>query len=390
MRKVNKAYKFRLYPNAAQQHFFWETFSATRFVWNKMLYDRIEHFKETGKSTTVYPTRYKDEHPWLKAVDSLALSNVQLQISAAYREFFKVKKHSYTQKTIERAKRQNRTLTFYNYEKHPKFKSKKRNDWKSYTTNNQNETILVTDRCIKLPKVGLVRCKFHRQIPSDAIIKSATVSQMPTGKYYVSVLVNIENNIHPVEPKTFIGLDFSMKELYVDSFGNAANYPHFYRQAEVRLAQAQRRLASMEKSSSNYKKQRLRVAALHEKIANQRKDFLHKQSNLITKNYDAVCIEDLNMKGMAQALNFGKSVSDNGWGMFTRFLEYKLSWSGRYLVKVNKWFPSSKLCSVCGTVHDSLALSDRTWTCEGCGTHHDRDINAAINIRNEGMEMLAA
>lgn len=192
----------------------------------------------------------------------------------------------------------------------------------------------------------------------------------------------------PVEPKNIVGLDFSMKELFVSSDGDFANYPRYYRQALEKLEKEQRKLSKSQKVSRNRNKQRIKVARLHEKVANQRKDFLHKLSRKITNSYDAVCLEDLNMQGMSQALNFGKSVSDNGWGMFTVFLSYKLLEAGKQLVKIDKWFPSSKTCSCCGTVKSQLSLSERTYSCE-CGFVCDRDINAAINIRNQVKLLLA-
>ena len=355
-----------------------------------MLYDKMEHFRETGKTKTIYPASYKTENPWLKKVDSLALSNVQLNLQKAFAEFFKINDHRYTDKTIERAKRQGRDLTVYYLEKHPKFKSKKSNTWFSYTTNNKNGTINIEDKHIKLPKIGLVRCKVHRKIHNGCEIKSATVSMTTTGKFYVSVLVEYECEIKLVSPETSTGLDFSMRELYVDHENYCPAFHRFYRESEAKLAREQRRLSKMEKGSNNYHKQKRKVARIHEKIANQRKDFLHKESDSITKDYDVVCVEDLDMKAMAQALNFGKSVSDNGWGMFSRMLDYKQLRSGHYFVKIERQYPSSKLCHVCGGKNEYLELSDRVWVCDICGTHHLRDQNAAINIRNRGLEILAA
>lgn len=181
-----------------------------------------------------------------------------------------------------------------------------------------------------------------------------------------------------------------MKELYVASDASSACYPRYYRQALCKLAKEQRKLSKCLKGSNNRNKQRVKVAKLHEKAANQRKDFLHKLSRQITNAYDAVCIEDLNMQGMSQALNFGKSVADNGWGMFTGFLSYKLKEQGKQLIEIDKWFPSSKMCSNCGSVKKKLELSERVYCCENCGSAIDRDYNASINIRNEGMRLLPA
>ena len=387
---MNKAYKYRLYPNSSQQEYFSGCFAAARFIWNKMLYDRMEYYKETGKSKTITPACYKAENPWLKKADSLALANVQLDLDRAYRAFFVVGSHRYTNKTIAKARRQGRELSFYDLEKHPKFKSKKDDTWRSYTTNNQNGTVAIIDKHIRLPKIGLVRCKVHRMIPDGCTIKPATISQNSTGKYYVSVLVECDSSAVSVAPESAIGLDFSMRELYVDNEGRCPEFRRYFRASEEKLSREQRRLSGMVKGSNNYYKQKTKIAKVHEKITNQRKDFLHKESDSITKGHDVVCVEDLDMKAMAQALNFGKSVSDNGWGMFTRFIEYKQEWRGHHFVKVERLFPSSKLCHVCGWKNDELTLSDREWDCKQCGTHHLRDQNAAINIMDRGLEILSA
>lgn len=364
---ANKAYKFRIYPNAEQMVLFAKTFGCVRFIYNRMLADKIKHYDETKQKLNNTPAQYKTEFVWLKEVDSLALSNAQMNLQKAYNNFFRSPKTGF-----------------------PKFKSKHRNR-NSYTTNNQKGSVSIENGCIKLPKIGLVKLKQHRQIPVDYKLKSVTISQTPSGKYYASVLFAYENQIHEKNLQSFLGLDFSMHELYRDSDGNEPAYPRYYRQAEKRLAREQRKLSLMQKCSNNRNKQRIKVARLHEKVANQRKDFLHKQSRQITNAYDCVCIEDLNMKAMAQALNFGKSVSDNGWGMFTIFLKYKLEDSGKKLVKVGKFFASSQICSCCGYKNTDIKnLSIRAWDCPQCGTHHDRDVNAAINIRNEGMRLVTA
>ena len=234
-----------------------------------------------------------------------------------------------------------------------------------------------------------MKLKQHRQISSDYKLKSVTISQTPSGKYYASVLFGYENQVQEQDLHNFLGLDFSMHELYKDSNGNEPAYPKYYRRAEKKLKREQRKLSLMRKGSENRNKQRKKVAKLHEKVANQRKDFLHKQSRQITNVYDCVCIEKLDMKAMSQCLNFGKSVSDNGWGMFVNFLQYKLEESGKKLIKVDKFFASSQICNVCGYKNTAAKnLSIREWDCPDCGTHHDRDVNAAINIRNEAMRLV--
>jgi putative transposase len=332
-----------------------------------MLADKIKHYEETKEKLNNTPAQYKAEYPWLKEVDSLALANAQLNLQTAYSNFFSNPKIGF-----------------------PKFKSKHKSR-KSYTTNNQKGSVRIENGYLKLPKIGLVRLKQHRNIPTDYVLKSVTVSQTPSGKYYASILFEYENQVQEQTLQNFLGLDFSMHELYRDSNGNEPEYPRYYRQSEKKLKREQRKLSLMQKGSANREKQRVKVAKLHEKVANQRKDFLHKQSRQIVNVYDCVCIEDLDMKAMSQALNFGKSVSDNGWGMFTAFLKYKLEEQGKRLQKVDKFFASSQTCSCCGYVNKEMKnLSIRAWDCPECGTHHDRDVNAAINIRNEGMRIATA
>ena len=301
-------------------------------------------------------TALKKEKEFLKDVDSISLQQSLRHLDTAFQNFFKTQKTGF-----------------------PKFKSKKNNN-NSYSTICVNNNIKLENGTISLPKIGKVKVRQHRSIPKNYILKSVTVSQTPSGKYYVSILFEYENQVPKTESQKFLGLDFSMHELYVASDGTSANYPRFYRQALKKLEREQRKLSKMQKGSNNRNKQRIKVARLHEKVANQRKDFLHKQSRQITNAYDCVCIEDLNMKAMSQAMNFGKSVADNGWGMFTTFLQYKLEEAGKQLVRIDKFFASSQLCSVCGYQNSHTKdLSIREWTCPCCKTHHNRDINAAVN-----------
>ena len=365
---MNKAYKFRIYPNETQRILFAKTFGCVRFIYNKMLEDKIEYYNQTKEKLNNTPAQYKAEFEWLKEVDSLALANAQMNLQKAYNNFFSnPKKYGF-----------------------PKFKSKHRSQ-KSYTTNNQKGSVKIENGYIQLPKTGLVKIKQHRNIPDDYKIKSVTISQNAGGKYFASVLFEYEEEIAEKKLENFIGLDFSMHELYIDSNGNCPEFPRYYRLSEKKLKKEQRKLSKMVKGSTNREKQRIRVAKLHEKVANQRKDFLHKQSRQIANVYDCVCIENLNMQAMAQLLNFGKSVSDNGWGMFTAFLKYKLEELGKRLVKIDKFFASSQICSACGYQNPNTKdLSVREWICPCCQTHHNRDVNAVVNIRNEGMKIALA
>ena len=362
---ANKAYKFRLYPNKEQEILFNKTFGCVRFIFNKMLGDKIEYYKETKEKLNNTPAQYKKEFEWLKEVDSLALANAQMNLQTAYNNFFRSPKTGF-----------------------PKFKSKKRSNL-SYTTNNQGGTISIIDKQIKLPKIGLVKMKQHRIIPSEQKIKSATISKTPSGKYYISILVEYDfiPPIISLDKNKALGLDYASHSFYVDSQNREADYPKFYRIALDKLAKEQRKLSLMKYSSNNYYKQKLKVAKLHEHISNQRKDWIHKLSTELANEYDYICVEDINMQNMAQSLKLGKSTNDNGFGMFRTILGYKLSERGKKLIKIDKWFPSSKMCRFCGNINKELTLADRVWTCI-CGEIINRDENAAINIMNVGLSMV--
>ncbi|MCA0971228.1 transposase [Halobacillus litoralis] len=369
MAKLNKAYKFRIHPTDEQSLMIHKTFGCVRFVYNKMLAERKETYenlkddKEALKNAKPpTPAKYKKEYEWLKEVDSLALANAQLNLDKAYKAFFK------------------------GNAKFPKFKTKRHKQ--SYTTNVVNGNIELLDGHIKLPKLKKVKIKQHREIPFMHKIKSCTLSMTASGKYYISILTEYDKKIETKEIKEVVGLDFAMNGLFVDSEGEKANYPKFYRQMLDKLAKEQRKLSRKKKGSSNWNKQRIRVAKIQEKVANQRKNFLHHKSKQLVTYYDAVVIEDLDIKGMSQALKFGKSVADNGWGMFTSFLQYKLKEQGKQLIKIDKWFPSTKTCSNCGSVKE-IKLSERTYQCT-CGLNLDRDYNSALNIKKEGIRLLAS
>lgn len=265
----------------------------------------------------------------------------------------------------------------------------------SYSTNNQKGSVRIEDNKVKLPRIGWVKLCLHRPLMENSTIKTVTVSRTPSGKYYISILVEYENQILPIIPEKFLGLDFAMHGLYVASDEDDADYPQFLRKAEKRLARAQRRLSRRQKESRNREKQRIRVAKLHEKIANERRDFLHKKARYLADRYDAIGIEDISVKAMAKRkkdgkFSFGKSVADNGWNLFTNMLAYKLAWQGKQLIKIDKWYPSSQSCHVCGYQNNETKdLSVREWTCPKCNSHHNRDKNAAINIREEARRMSA-
>lgn len=228
-------------------------------------------------------------------------------------------------------------------------------------------------------------------MPENAVIKGASISRSSDGKFFCSVVVSCEISVSPADTEAAIGLDYKSDGLYVDSNGISPNYPKFYRKAEKRLAPGAEKIISQEKGSSNYYKQKAKVAGISAHVANQRKDFLHKESTKIANSYSVVCVEDLDLRNISNKKHhLGKSTHDNGFGMFRKMLEYKLTERGKYFVKVSKWFPSTQLCSACGYQNSSLKgdLKTREWFCPACGAYHDRDINAAINLMNEGLRVL--
>lgn len=364
-----KSYKFRLYPNQEQQKLFAKTFGCSRAIWNMMLADKIKHYEDTKETLYNTPAQYKKEFPWLREVDSLALCNVQLNLQTAYKNFFR---------------------SGFGF---PKFK--KKSHGQSYKTNNNNGSIVLEDGFVKLPKVGWVRVKAHRQI--SGVIKSATISMTPTGKYHVSISCDVE--IAPL-PKTnaSVGVDLGISDFAILSTGEKIGNRRFLSQLSKKLAKEQkilsRRALAVKKANrklsdgKNYQKQRIKVAKIHEKIANMRRDFLNKLSTSLIKNHDVICIEDLSSKNLMKNHKLAKSIGDVSWSEFVRMLEYKSSWYEKQVSKISRWYPSSQICSDCGFSSGKKPLSVRNWTCNNCGSHHDRDINASINILNEGLRLL--
>ncbi|WP_296208740.1 IS200/IS605 family element RNA-guided endonuclease TnpB [Psychrobacter sp. UBA3480] len=366
--QILKAYKVRLYPNEDQQVFFAKSFGCSRFIWNKMLADKIDHYKATKTTLNNTPAQYKKEFEWLKEVDSLALANVQQNLRAAYSKFFK------------------QGSGF------PKFKKKGIKD--SYTTNNQKGTVAITDSTVKLPKIGHINAKFPDKI--NGLIKSATISRTPSGKYFVSLLVETVVNELP-KTQSNIGIDLGLTDFIVLSDGSKVANPKFLAKLQDKLAREQKVLAKRRaiakadqrklSESRNYQKQKIKVAKVYEKITNTRKDFLHKLSFNLIKNHDVIAIENLNVKGMVKNRKLAKAISDSSWSSFTTMLAYKAEWYGKQVVKIDRWYPSSKTCSNCGHLltKAELPLSVRTWDCPSCLQRNDRDLNASINILNQGL-----
>ncbi|BAO05099.1 transposase [Clostridium sporogenes] len=357
-----KAYKYRIYPNKEQKLYFVKTFGCTRFIYNKMLTDRIKSYKENKDldiKQSKYPTpaQYKKEFEWLKEIDSLALANAQLNLDRAYKNFFRDKSIGF-----------------------PKFKSKKSN-YHSYTTNNQKGTIYIENSRIKIPKLKtMIKIKLHRKF--DGIIKSCTVSKTPSNKYYISILVDAENNQLPKTNKK-VGIDVGLKEFATTSDGEFFGNPKWLRKSEKRLAKLQKDLSRKKKNSNNRKKARLKIARLHEKITNQRKDFLHKLSMQIISENQAIVIEDLKVSNMLKNHRLAKAISEVSWYEFRTMLKYKCKWYGRELIIAPSNYASSQLCSNCGNKSNQTKdLSCRTYICPVCGMIIDRDLNASKNLLN--------
>ncbi|TDW24862.1 putative transposase [Breznakia blatticola] len=373
MKQVKKAFVYRIYPNDLQKEMFAKTFGCARKIWNLMLDDRINSYKQYHEDATpikeTTPAMYKKDYPYLKEVDSLALANEQMHLRRAFTNFY----------------RNSKTVGY------PKFKSKNRNR-NSYTTNNQNGTIAIIDKQgIKLPKVGVVSMDYHREHTGK--IKSATVSQDATGAYYVAILCETEVEAF-AKTNSSIGVDMGIHHYVVLSDGTKIENPKYLKKDMQRLQKLQRKLsrkAEIAKAkgikledAKNYQKLKITIARLHKRIYNRRHDFLHKLSTYLIKNHDVICVEKLSVKKMLES-HLAQAITDAGWTKFLALLKYKAEWYGKSIKEVEPYYPSTQICHVCGSKESKKALHIREWECSSCHSYHDRDINAAMNIHQHGL-----
>ena len=353
-----KAFKFRIYPDKETAKLLDQWFGQARFVWNYYLNQRTLTYKNTGKGLSYAAANAKDltqlkkqpEYEWLSGCPSQALQQTLKHLDSAFKDFF------------------NRGKGY------PRFKSKK------FSNNSLHfpQGFKILDKHIVIPKVKKpIKIKFHQQIQGE--IRSVVVSKTPSGHYYASILTNYELDKLP-KTKEQIGIDLGIKHFLITSNGNKYNMPHFINKSQSKLTKLQRKLSKKKKGSNNRDKVRLKIAKLQEHIANQRKDFLHKLSTKLIRQYDLIATETLCVKGMIKNHKLAKHIANASWSTFLTMLEYKAKWYGRKIVKLDKFFPSSKMCNNCGYIKEDLKLSDRTITCPRCAQTYDRDVNAAKNI----------
>lgn len=400
MIKKNKGYKFRLKPDKEQITYLEKAFGCSRKMYNAyvdILYTKLEeqnfiNGKINYRSIELpTPAIIKKEYTYMKEIDSLAFANVQLNFRDAIKKYnSEYDGKTYSKKAKKQAKTLGKELMFKDLKGIPNFKSKNKNQ-NSFTTNNQNGTVdIINNNFVKIPKLKEpIKFINHRQLPQNSIIKGATISKDCRKHYNISILVEYYVEEKQTPSNNILGLDYSQHDFYVDSEDKKANYPKYYKKSERKLKKEQQRLSKKILKSSNWIKQKKKISKIQNKIASQRLDWLHKRSYKLAETYDVVVLEGINLRAMAQCLRLGKNLSDNGFGLFRNFLKYKLEDRGKQFIKIDKWYPSSKICSKCGNKNENLQLQDRVYKCECCGLIIDRDYNASINIKEVASTLLA-
>jgi putative transposase len=353
-----KAYKYRIYPTREQEDLLVKTFGCCRFVWNKL----VENFNNNDGSTVNEKTlKDQEEFQFLKEVSASTLQQKRMDFVEFKKQYFNKNRKTKLGK--------------------PKFK--KKSNRQSFRLPNQKFTLDQEKSLVRLEKVGWVKIVLDRTIPVEADFRSITISKTPTGKYFVSILVQQELNPIPSTGKV-VGIDLGLKDLFILSNGQVINNPRWFRENQSKLAKHQKHLSRKAKGSNRYNRRRIKVAKVHEDVVNARNYFLHNISTELVKTFDLIIVEDLHVSGMIRNRKLAKSISDASWSTFVSMLEYKCNWYGKTLVKIDRFYPSSKTCSNCGHKEEKMPLNIREWTCPSCGEHHDRDLNASINILKKG------
>jgi len=362
-----KAYKFRLYPTDRQKGLLARHFGCCRYVWNQALERKNKEYAETGKSSSFNVLKaelpvMKEAMPWLAEAYSQSLQQSIINLDTAFTNFFR------------RVKEGNKEPGF------PKFKKKHKRQSCQFP---QHVKIDFEAGTTSIPKVGKVKTVFSRHFEGN--MKTVTVSMETTGKFFASFLVDDGNEVpskQEIDPSKAIGIDLGLHDFLVTSDGDKIPSPKFGKEHKTTIAKLDRRMRKKVNGSHRRSKARIRLAKAHERIGNQRRDFLHKASTKLIRENQAVCVEDLNVKGMLKNHCLAGSIRDSGWSEFLNMLEYKAKWYGKHILTIGRFDPSSKMCHCCGTINDELTLKVRSWVCTVCGATLDRDVNAAKNIRN--------
>jgi len=370
---MEQAYKYRIYPNKIQEELINKTFGCVRWIYNHFLNSRIFNYKQTGKSSAAYDNMYEipklkkaDDTKWLAEVDKFALQNAVRDLDTAFKNFF-------------RGLKTGKKIGF------PKYKNKK-NVKQSYRTNLTNNNIVIGERFVKLPKLGEIKASVHR-MPEGRIL-SATVSRVPSGEYFASICcTEVEFKQYRTTGKS-AGIDMGLTKLVVVSDGSIIENPRNAKKKQKKLKKAQRALSKKKKGSRNRAKARVKVAKIHRDMANMRKDFTHQATTKLVREYDFIAVETLSIQNMQKNHRLAGAIADAAWNEFLRQIEYKSKRHGKILVKIPRNFPSSQICNECGTKNPEVKnLQVREWTCPVCGVVHDRDVNASLNILNEGIRL---